>query len=130
MIPKGQASWRVGFQKLRDCGSQPILGVALAASVVTLEGGEAAVQLNWDAAVDEAGAEGDVIRYLLFRQQGVGGSDWGDPFLSIPAGQATYTYQDADVVPGQIYRYALGAQDCTPQVSDLAVSAEVTIPVS
>ena len=119
----------LGSKMIMVCGSRPILDVGLSASVVTLGGGERAVELAWDPAIDEVRGEGDVVRYVIYRQEGAGGSDWGDPFLSIPAGQATYTYQDADVSPGMTYLYGLGAQDCTPQTSDLATSASMTIPV-
>jgi prepilin-type N-terminal cleavage/methylation domain-containing protein len=116
-----------GFGVLSTCGSPPLLGTNLQAQAVTLGGGEPAVKLTWNPAIDETGGEADVVRYVLWRRiQGTPG--WGDPYLAIPAGQPNYTYQDATVESGQTYEFALAAQDCTPSLSPLAASAPVTIP--
>lgn len=109
------------------CGDTPILGVTPTASERELATGEWVVDLAWNPATDESGGEGDVIRYVLWRRLS-GSPDWGDPYLSIPAGQASYTYTDAAVQSGTTYEYGLGAQDCTPTLSDLAATSPVTIP--
>jgi hypothetical protein len=84
--------------------------------------------LRWNAAVDEAGGERDVTRYVIFRRL-VTDLAWGDPYLSIPpAGAPTYLYNDGAVTSGATYVYGLAAQDCTPTNSSLASSAAVTIP--
>jgi len=116
-----------GLGMLSTCGSTPILGVGLSASVVTLGTGEHAVNLSWSPAVDESGGEADVVRYVIWRREG-GATTWGDPFRAIPAGAPSYTYQDAAVSPGTAYEYALAAQDCTPTLSGLASSPLVLIP--
>lgn len=116
-----------GFGVLSTCGSPPVLGVGLSARDTTLADGASAVQLSWSPAVDETGGEKDVVRYVLWRRQ-AGATGWGDPFRAIPAGQTSYTYQDATVEPGKTYQYALAAQDCTPKLSALAASGSVTIP--
>jgi len=116
-----------GFGMLATCGSAPILGVGLNAASGTLGAGEPVVNLSWSPAVDEAGGEADVVRYVIWRRAS-GAADWGDPFRAIPAGAATYTYQDAAVTPGTAYEYALAAQDCTPTLSGLAASSVVIIP--
>lgn len=116
-----------GFGMLTTCGSAPLLGVGLSAAVVTLGSGEPAVNLSWSPAVDEAGGEADVVRYVIWRRES-GATTWGDPFRAIPAGAAVYTYQDAAVTPGTAYEYALAAQDCTPALSGLASSPVVIIP--
>jgi prepilin-type N-terminal cleavage/methylation domain-containing protein len=115
-----------GLAQLSTCGDEPILGAALTASL-TMVNGAPAVALTWSPATDESGGERDVIRYVLWRRH-PGDPDWGDPYLSIPAGNPTYAYQDAAVVPGEQYEYALAAQDCTPSLSTLATSAAVPIP--
>jgi len=116
-----------GLATRRSCGDEPLLGTALTAAAVTLPSGDPAVRLTWSQATDEAGGESDVVRYVLWRRVGAA-PDWGDPYLSIPAGVASYAYEDAAVASGSTYRYALAAQDCTPNLSALATSSAVTVP--
>lgn len=114
-----------GFGELVTCGSSPLLGTGLLAGAVTLPSGERAVDLAWSAAIDETGGEEDVVGYVIWRRE-AGFTDWGEPYRSIPSGTAPYSYQDAAVAVGTTYEYALAAQDCTPKLSSLAVSATVT----
>jgi len=116
----------VGFGTLETCGSRPILGTSISADVVTVDGAPA-VDLSWGRSTDEAGGEADVVRYVLYRRE-AGFSDWGEPYLSIPAGETTYTYQDADVEPGTTYEYSVAAQDCTPTLSSRSSAVSATIP--
>jgi prepilin-type N-terminal cleavage/methylation domain-containing protein len=116
-----------GLQVRRSCGDEPILGTNLAAAGGTLPGGAPVVTLSWGQAVDEAAGENDVARYVIWRRL-VAQPDWGDPLLSIPAGQVTYTYEDQDVASGDQYYYALAAQDCTPSLSPMVQSSLVTVP--
>lgn len=118
-----------GLGVVESCGSPPILSVGLGSSVDTLGTGEPAVILSWNAAVDETGGEEDVIRYVIWRRT-LPETDWGDPYLSIPAGAAPYTYTDAAVMPDSSYVYALAAQDCTPSLSTMASSGVNAIPPS
>jgi prepilin-type N-terminal cleavage/methylation domain-containing protein len=117
-----------GFELLRTCGDEPILGGALGAAVVDLGGGVWAVRLTWNAATDETAGERDVARYVIYRQATPITADWGDPYMSIPAGFATYQQDDPGVAPATTYRYAISAQDCTPMLSTLVQSPLVTIP--
>lgn len=126
VIDMPNAGWGVS----NTCGDEPILGSTLAAAVANLGGGEYAVNLTWNAATDETGGEEDVARYVIYRQEVPVGSDWGDPYLSIPAGNTNYVYQDQSIENGKSYRYALSAQDCTPSLSDLTESGNVSIPAS
>ncbi len=114
-----------GFGKMATCGSAPLLGTTLNATAVTLVTGEPAVNLTWGRAIDEAGGEGDVVRYVIWRRLS-GAADWGDPYVAVPAGEASYSYQDAAVIPGETYEYALAAQDCSPSLSGLTTSSPVT----
>ena len=116
-----------GLAVRRSCGDEPILGATLNAGGVTTGLGEPAVNLSWAQAVDESGGEGDVTRYVVWRRES-SNPDWGDPYLSIPAGQANYTYQDQAVSSGDRYFYALAAQDCTPSLSSQSISALVVVP--
>ena len=116
-----------GMARKRTCGDEPILGAPLAAALGVDAAGDPVIDLNWTPAVDETGGEQDVARYVLWRRV-VGAPDWGDPFLSIPAGNANYVYSDADVQSGTNYEYQLAAQDCTPSLSSPVPSAPVAVP--
>jgi prepilin-type N-terminal cleavage/methylation domain-containing protein len=107
------------------CGDEPIFGNALAAAAGPNPGDP--ITLGWAPAIDDGGGEKDVVRYVVYRRL-AGAPDWGDPFLSIPSGQGAYTYGDGAVVSGQTYVYAVAAQDCTPLLSGLSVSAAVVAP--
>ena len=116
-----------GLGVVESCGSPPILNVPLNTAVGAMGTGEPAVILTWNAAVDEGGGEEDVIRYVIWRRK-LPETDWGDPYLSIPAGAAPYSYTDTSVDPGSRYAYGLAAQDCTPRLSSMTTSGAVTIP--
>ena len=111
-----------GLATKQTCGDAPLLGVTLAANVV-VEAEQPAVELTWEPAIDEAGGEQDVVRYVLWRRSS-GTTDWGDPLVSIPAGAAAYRFVDEIVQLGAVYDYAVAAQDCTPTLS--ATTSTVT----
>jgi type II secretory pathway pseudopilin PulG len=113
-----------GIASRNVCGDRP-QGAPLAAVVVDMGDGSRAVQLTWPPSVDETGGEEDVLRYVVWRRA-VGEASWGDPYMSIPAGQGGYVYIDQSVTPGVAVEYALAAQDCTPSGSALSTSAAVT----
>ncbi|HEX7118549.1 MAG TPA: type II secretion system protein [Longimicrobiales bacterium] len=114
-----------GLATLQTCGAPPLLGTTLDARVTTGASGAPAVELTWVAATDETGGEGDVVRYVLWRRP-AGAVEWGDPIVSIPAGNSPYLYVDTRVEPG-VYEYAVAAQDCTPTLSGVAVSPSVQV---
>lgn len=116
----------MGMARLRSCGDVPLLQQALIAAV-DVSSGAPQVVLTWAPATDEAQGERDVSLYVLWRRL-AGAADWGDPYLSLPAGNTSYLYADAAVTPGASYEYALAAQDCTPALSAMATSATVIIP--
>lgn len=116
----------VGIKKLQTCGDPPIFGQAVTATAL-LVGGVPRVEVAWNASVDEASGETDVIRYVIWRRAGAI-LTWGDPISSIPSGAAPYLFSDADVVAGETYQYAVAAQDCTPALSSQSASAPVVAP--
>lgn len=116
-----------GLEMLSTCGSAPIFGDSLSVAPTTLPGGEAAVDLSWGQAVDEAGGESDVVRYVLWRRA-YGAGSWGEPYLAVPAGAPSYSYTDATVESGGAYEFAIAAQDCTPSLSSLHSSGLVVVP--
>lgn len=117
-----------GFGTFSTCGDEPQLGTGLTAALVALGGGEVGIQLTWLPATDETAGETDVARYVIYRQVDVLTGDWGDPYLSLPAGQPDYLYVDEAVESGKSYTYALAAQDCTPMLSPLATSSTIVVP--
>ena len=99
----------------------PILGVPPVATPIG--GNPPAVKITWSKATDESGGEKDVERYIIWRRLSTN-PDWGDPFVEIPSGTATYSYTDATVQGGGLYSYyyALAAEDCTPSMSSMTQS--------
>lgn len=111
----------------RACGRPPIMPTATS---VTWRSDSNFVQVTWPKATDDGAGENDAIRYVLWRQQN-GASTWGDPITTVGVAAGTsYRYDDASVTRGLGigYKYALSVQDCTPNVSSMAVSAQVTVP--
>jgi hypothetical protein len=110
----------------KTCGDEPLLGAVafLAAPFIDPITADTVLRLTWNAAVDETAGEKDVMRYVVWRDTSVF-TIAGDPYLSIAAGNPTYQYDDAAVVSGRKYYYALAAQDCTPSISTLATSAAI-----
>jgi len=131
VLPVRRLIWlrNVREQAVETCGSPPLAVAQPGAAAGTNPSGEPVVQLTWLPSSDEQGGEQDVVRYLLWRRP-AGGGNWGDPYLSIPAGNTTYIYEDAGVEPGHVYDYAISAQDCTPTVSDQSPSVTVAVPAS
>ena len=117
----------VGIATRRTCGDAPILGTTLTATGITQVDGTPAVRLAWNPATDEYGGEKDVVQYVIWRKR-VTDLTWGTPYLSLPAGNPTYVYDDAAVTSGATYQYQLAAADCTPSSSPTTASAPVTIP--
>ncbi len=114
------------YPRLATCGDDPILGsVGFTAMDVDTAGADA-VLMSWNPATDETGGETDVIRYTIWRHiQGFPPSV--DPYLSIPAGAASYSYLDTNVEIGKTYVYSIAAQDCTPLLSNPVSASPVTV---
>lgn len=114
----------VGLTRLQQCGDSPAYSGSFTA---TWNAASTGVSLGFPASVDEASGEKDVVRYVVWRKLS-SATDWGEPFLSIPTGSASYTYLDQDVVSGASYTYAVAAQDCTPRLSSQLTSGAVSVP--
>lgn len=109
-----------------NCGNKPILGTTLSVTGVKPTESEAGhILLQWTRATDEYTGEQDILRYVIWRQDGHPDKPWGDPLVSISPGSSTYTYQDFTAVDDKKYSYALAAMDCTPQYSEPSVTNEV-----
>jgi prepilin-type N-terminal cleavage/methylation domain-containing protein len=114
----------VGLTRLQQCGDSPAYSGTFSASWNATDLG---VALSFPASVDEASGERDVVRYVVWRKVN-GAAEWGEPYLSIPTGSATYTYLDQAVDPSTTYVYAVAAQDCTPRLSSQLTSSTVSVP--
>lgn len=114
-----------GLSKQRSCGDAPIFGRPVSAAFT----GDAAVPkvtLIWTPGVDESGGETDIEKYVIYRRTLAGSFE--DAVQSIPAGQSTYTFDDASVLNDSTYIYGVSALDCTPLESPLMSSAAVVVP--
>lgn len=115
-------------RQARGCGRTPIAPSSPSAAWVL---DSSAVILTWARAADDAGGESDAVRYVLWRKI-TGASTWGSPLatLSVNSATSTYRYKDGGVDPGfgRSYQYALAVQDCTPNLSAIAASANVVVP--
>lgn len=114
-----------GLTKQRSCGDSPIFNGSVSVSFTgTPEAPQ--VTVTWSPAVDETTGETDVERYLIYRRT-VAGS-FSDALQSVPAGQSSYTYDDASVENDSAYVYGVSALDCTPLESSLRSSSSIPIP--
>lgn len=114
-----------GIEQVQTCGFPPILGVPLFATSGGTLGAET-IDLTWLAAQDETTGEQDVLRYVIWRRP-FGAAVWGDPYRSIPAGNATYLFNDQQVAVGETWEYQLAAQDCTPALSLGATASALVV---
>src|SRR5690606_2099 len=112
-----------GQRALQTCGEEPLFGSGVTAAQ---DGAEPRVIVTWSPSFDETSGEVDIVRYAIFRRE-IPQVGWGEPYFSIPAGQANYIYTDSDVAVGSTYEYAIAAQDCTPTMSGLRTSPQVLI---
>jgi hypothetical protein len=115
-----------GLMQRTTCG-QPPFGVT-APTVASTPSGAAipSVTVSWAKSVDDGAGEKDIERYAIFRRLSSAAA-FGDPISSIPAGRATYTFNDTQVVTGQTYVYGIAAQDCTPLLSGVSTSGSITV---
>jgi len=115
-----------GLIKQRSCGDAPIFARTVTATFT----GSAAVpmvRLTWTPAVDESGGERDVEKYVIYRRTVAAGT-FDDALQSVPAGQATYAFDDASVRNDSTYVFGVTALDCTPLESSVVTTAAITIP--
>ncbi len=115
-----------GLVQNSTCGETPFgSAIATAYDAGTMDDPPFAT-ITWTASADEAGGEQDVQRYVLFRRVN-GAAEWGEPYVSLPSSGGPYSFTDFDVSYGQTVQYAIGAQDCTPATSGLALSGTINV---
>lgn len=115
-----------GLTKQRSCGDAPFFNQSVSANYQG-PADTPRIRLAWSAAVDETGGEKDVEQYVIYRRT-VGMAGFGDALQSVPAGQASYTYDDMSVLNDSSYVYGVTALDCTPLESAASVTAAVSVP--
>jgi prepilin-type N-terminal cleavage/methylation domain-containing protein len=125
-----------GLANTKSCGDQPfsvptsptILGLTPPSAVAAIGGGGLpTVNVRWRRSIDEAAGEKDVERYVVWRRRS-STTDWGDPYVTVPAGDSVYLFTDVGVVSLDSLYYAISAQDCTPTMSDQRVTNLVIVP--
>lgn len=105
------------------CGEAPVFGQSVDAKYDSVSRN---VIIKWSRAVDEAGGEKDVDRYVIFRRS-ISDAAFTNPHTSIGAGESTYVFHDAAVSAGR-WIYGVAAQDCGGQYSPVASSVVVDVP--
>lgn len=113
------------------CGQPPIAPTAVTAIVTPADGVtvlQTFVTITWTASVDDGAGEKDIQRYAIYRHLSSDTTLDQQPLSSVPAGSATYSFTDTDVLSGQSWIYSVAAQDCTPAMSPAANAAAVVIP--
>jgi prepilin-type N-terminal cleavage/methylation domain-containing protein len=113
-----------GLVQNTTCGDPPIFGRTVNAFVLT---NPLRVVLTWNAAVDETSGERDIEQYAIFRRDPAT-SVFDEPFASVAAGLASYSYIDTDVQSGDRWVYGVAAMDCSPALSSPSVTATQFIP--
>ena len=116
-----------GLIRRSTCG-QPPLGVSPTATATAASGPNPPfVTITWSHSTDDGGGEKDVERYAIYRRLS-SVSTFDEPFASVPAGLANYSFTDSDVLSGQSWIYGVAALDCTPSTSPIGSASAVVIP--
>jgi len=119
-----------GMTRKITCGENPVaVTPSVAATAANVGAGIPTpfTTITWTKSLDEGAGEKDVERYAIFRRLQAQAA-FAEPFASVPAGQATYSFQDTDVATSQIWIYGIAAQDCTPSNSSIGSTSAITIP--
>jgi prepilin-type N-terminal cleavage/methylation domain-containing protein len=111
-----------GLIRHSTCGEAPVFGVAVNA----VANASPAVVLTWNKASDEGGGEKDIERYAIYRR--LPADAFTEPFASVAAGSANYSFTDTQVVKDEQWVYGVSAQDCTPANSSVVSTGTVIIP--
>ncbi len=116
-----------GMLNRSTCGDIPIAPSGVTADTVQNGLGQVtSVRIGWSASTDQDAGERDVERYALFKRP-FGAGSWGEPFTSVGAGTATYSFDDTGISSG-IWEYGVMSQDCSPANSTMITAPTVTIP--
>jgi hypothetical protein len=114
-----------GLLNLSTCGNPPIFGQTVTATYAATIPPK--IVVTWLPGLDENSGEKDVDRYVVYRRAATA-TVFGEPYTSIPAGNATYSFSDAQIASGDKWVYGVAAEDCGGQFSSVTTSATVTVP--
>lgn len=116
-----------GLINRTTCGDPPLSPTGVTATPSPNGAATPYVTITWTASLDETSGEKDVERYALYRRPDTVAT-FDQPFSSIPAGSATYSFTDDNVQSGDHWIYGVSAQDCTPSNSPIATTSTVIVP--
>lgn len=109
-----------GLPSPNVCGRSPLAPLNFAAVQDTVPG-SGIVFLEWNRSPDHGGGEFDVRQYVLWQRPDTA-TVWRDPLMMVKADTTTaYSIPIGGLVPGEVYDFAIAAQDCTPSMSTLAL---------
>ena len=114
-----------GLVQAVTCGNPP-LGVTVTDSTSHAGAVTPFITLMWAHSIDDGGGEKDVENYAIYRKA-VGGS-FNQPIASVPAGLASYSWTDQNVLSGDQWIYGVSAQDCTPSSSPIGATGTIIVP--
>lgn len=116
-----------GLLQRTTCGQPPYAPTTVVATSSAPLAEVKTVTVTWSKSSDDGGGEKDIQRYAIYRKL-ASEPAFGDPFASISAvSVASYSFVDGQVLPSETYVYGVVAQDCTPLLSGMSVSAPVTV---
>lgn len=113
-----------GLLNHATCGDPPVFNQAVGRVYQAAPNKQ--VILSWSAALDEAGGEKDVEKYVIYRRAPA--ASYGEPLASVPAGHSTYQFSDTQIASNDHWIYAVAAVDCGGQASPESESAQIDIP--
>jgi hypothetical protein len=112
------------------CGNAPISVSSVNATATAANGTtipQTYITVTWNNSTDDGAGEKDVERYAVYRRL-QGTTTFDQPIGSVPSGHTSYSFQDFDLISGQVWEYGVTAQDCTPASSAVTISPAVTVP--
>ncbi|MDE3053236.1 MAG: prepilin-type N-terminal cleavage/methylation domain-containing protein [Gemmatimonadota bacterium] len=116
-----------GLNQQITCGDPP-LGVTVTDSTSPAGSPTPFVTVMWNASADDGGGEKDVKTYTIYRRTPGSTFNISQPFASVPAGSANYSFTDNNVASGDQWVYGVAAQDCTPSNSPIGKTGTVVVP--
>jgi prepilin-type N-terminal cleavage/methylation domain-containing protein len=117
-----------GTAQHSSCGSGP-LGVTASVTVTDSSGTVPATytSVTWAHSVDDGGGQQSVKSYAIYKRHS-SSTTFDGPIASVPAGLASYTFQDASVQHGDSLIYGVASVDCTPTLSPIGLTGTAIIP--
>ncbi len=109
------------------CGRTPLGPTSVVAAWDTIPG-SGTVDLTWNPSIDDGSGERDIRQYLIYRHDDttLPSPPW-ELLANIRADQSpSYAWVSGGNTAGIVWRFAVVAQDCTPNVSSFVVDTALT----